>query len=307
MSLETVLENLADYAISPSNSDFIDLSDLSPSELGDFVRAWYRLSGEQKRNIIATLVELAEDSPELDFSAIFKACLKETDEWVLEKAIEGLWEYEDRSALAGLIQVLTSDRGPEVRAAAAAALGKFSLLAQEGNLLSRDAGNIQKALMSALQDQEENAEVRRRTLEAVAPFNTPDIHEYICWAYQSDDLKLKSSAIFAMGRTGETSWLPLLLAEMDSSEPALRFETANACGDLGEEDVVPYLIELLEDDDYQVQIAGINALGKIGGSLAKQALIRCIKEGDASLEEAARNALEDVEFLDDPMSFTSDI
>ena len=307
MPLEQFLENLADPSFPLGNSDFIEVSDLAPAELGEFARSWFRLSRDRKRAIIATLVELAEDSPELDFCTIFKMCLKDEDEWVLEKAIDGLWEYEDRSALPGLLQVLQSNKGWEVRAAAAAALGKFSLLAQEGNLLARDAGNIHTGLMSILHDPDENLEVRRRSLEAVAPFNTPDIHDYVCWAYQSDNVKLKSSAIFAMGRTGEIAWLPTLIKELDNNNPALRYETANACGDLGEEDTVPHLIGLIEDDDYQVQVAGLTALGKIGGPLAKRALLHCIKEGDATLEEAARNALENVEFLEDPMAFTSDV
>ena len=307
MSLETFLENLSDPSVSLSNSDFIEVSDLSPAELGVFARCWFRLSQERKRAILATMVELAEDSPELDFCTIFKMCLKDDDEWVLEKAIDGLWEYEDRSVLPGLLQVLTSYRGAEVRAAAASALGKFCVLTQEGYLLSRDATSIHTTLMTVLQDQDESLEVRRRCLEAVAPFNTPDIRDYVCWAYQSGDLLLKSSAIFAMGRTGDVSWLPTLVKELDNGEPALRFETANACGDLGEEDVIPHLLGLLDDDDYQVQIAGLNALGKIGGPLAKGALLRCLEEGDASLEEAARTALENVEFLEDPMAFSAEI
>ena len=307
MSLESFLENLSDPSIPLSNSDFIEVSDLSPSELGVFARYWFRLSQERKRAILTTMVELAEDSPELDFSTIFKMCLKDDDEWVLEKAIDGLWEYEDRSVLPGLTQVLTSGRGPEVRASAASALGKFCVLAQEDYLVSADAAKIHAALMSALQDTDESLEVRRRCLEAVAPFNTPDIRDQICWAYQSDDLLLQSSAIFAMGRSGDVSWLPTLVKELDNREPALRFETANACGDLGEEDLVPYLVPLLEDDDYQVQVAGLNALGKIGGPLAKRALLRCIEEADATLEEAARAALENVEFLEDPMAFSAEI
>ena len=141
MSLERFFENLSDPAVPLSNSDFIELSDLSPAELGEFARHWFRLSRERKRELLTTLVELAEDSPELDFCTIYKMCLKDEDEWLQEKAIDGLWEYEDRSVLPGLIQVLTSPRGPDVRAAAASALGKFSLLAQEGHLLAKDAGN----------------------------------------------------------------------------------------------------------------------------------------------------------------------
>ncbi len=307
MSLEKFLENLADPLVPLSNSDFIQVSDLSPEELGVFARAWFRLTLERRRAIIATMVELAEDNPELDFCTVFKMCLKDQDEWVLAKSIEGLWEYEDRSVIPGLIQILSSDKSPEVRAAAAVALGKFAVLAQEGNLLTKDALSVRDNLMAALQNSVENPDVRRRSLEAVAPFNTPDIQDHVCRAYQSDDLKLKSSSIYAMGRTGEVSWLPLLIRELQSREPALRYETANACGELGDEEVVPYLICLLQDDDYQVQVAGLNALGKIGGSLAKRALLCCIKEGDASLEEAARNALESVEFLEDPMAFSTEI
>ena len=58
------------------------------------------------------MVELAEDNPELDFSAVFKLCLKEQDEEVLENAMEGLWEHEDRSVINGLINVLHSQQQP---------------------------------------------------------------------------------------------------------------------------------------------------------------------------------------------------
>jgi HEAT repeat protein len=257
--------------------------------------------------MISTMVELAEDNPELDFCAIFKMCLKDKDETVLERAMEGLWEYEDRSIIPGLIQILRSNRSPEVRAAAAVALGKFAFLVQDGKLLQKDADAVRENLMAVVADPDEHLEVRRRSMEAVAPFNTPEVKQYICWAYESEDLKLKASSIYAMGRTGEPDWLPILIKELQNKEPAVRYETANACGELGDEEVVPHLISLLQDDDYQVQIAGVNALGKIGGPLAKRVLLRCIKEGDASLEEAARTALDNVRFLEDPMTFTGDL
>ena len=305
MALEEFLETLADASADVANADFIELSDLSPSELGNFARTWFTIPVERQRRIISTMVELAEDNPELDFCAVFKMCLKDQDEVVQGKAIEGLWEYEDRSIITGLVQILRSDRSPEVRSAAAAALGKFSYLIQEGKLLPKDADVVRDNLMDTLEDQDEYLEVRRRSLEAVAPFNTQTIQEYVSWAYNSDDLKLKSSSIFAMGRTGEPNWLPVLIKELQSPEPTVRYETANACGDLGDEEVVPHLVPLLQDDDYQVQMAGLTALGKIGGPLAKRVLLRCIKEGDAVLEDAARGALENVEFLEDPMAYQS--
>jgi HEAT repeat protein len=234
-------------------------------------------------------------------------CLKDRDETVLEKAMEGLWEYEERSIIPSLIQILKSDKSPRVRAAAAAALGKFPVLVQEGKLRPKDGQSIHDSLMEALKDPNQHPEVRRRSLESVAPFNTGDIRKYVSWAYESDDLSLKSSSIFAMGRTGETSWLPLLIKELQNPKPSIRYETALACGELGEEDAVPHLVPLLQDDDYQVQLAGINALGKIGGPLAKKVLLHCVKEGDAALEEAARAELQNIESPEDPMAFASEI
>ena len=307
MPLEEFIESVTDPLEEVPTSEFIEVSDLSPSELGEFARAWFTVPVERRQWIVATMVELTEDSPELDFSAVFKMCLRDDDEFVLEKAIEGLWEYEDRSVIPSLLGTLESDRTTAVRAAAAGALGKFSILIQEGKLLQKDADSIHETLMAILEDDDEPMEVRRRCLEAVAPFNTEDVEGFVRWAYDSSDLELKCSSIFAMGRTGETSWLPLVLQELDNEEPSVRYETANACGELGEEDLVPYLVVLLQDDDYQVQLAGVAALGKIGGGMAKRALQRCIKEGDAALEDAAQAALEEIDFLDDPVAFTSDI
>ena len=307
MSLESFLESLADTSVEVTAGDFIELSDLSPEELGLFARTWFSVVVERQRWIISKMTELAEDNPELDFSAILKMCLKEPDEVVLETAMEGLWEHEDRSIIPSLVQILQSDKSPSVRASAAVALGKFSGLVQEGKLLPKDGETIYGSLMMILNDADHHMDVRRRSLEAIAPFNTGDIKEFVSRAYGSPDLALKSSSIYAMGRTGEASWLPLLIKELQSPEPSFRYESANACGELGEEDAVPHLVSLLEDDDYQVQLAGVNALGKIGGPLAKKVLLHCVKEGDAELEDAARSELQNLEFLEDPMAFTSDV
>jgi HEAT repeat protein len=304
--MEEFLDNLADLSLEVPASEFVEVSDLSPTEVGAFAKEWFKIPVERQRWAISTMVELAEDNPELDFCAIFKMCLRDRDEVVLEKAMEGLWESEDRSVIPSLVQVLRSNRGIEVRAAAAVALGKFAILVQDGKLLPKDADAVLTNLMAVLDNPQEPLEVRRRSLEAAAPFNTEDINKYVCWAYENGDPALKASAIFAMGRTGETSWLPILLRELQSNEPSVRYESANASAELGDEDVVPHLISLLQDDDYQVQMAGLNALGKIGGPLAKRALLRCMKDGDAVLEEAARLALETLEFLEDPMAFSSD-
>ena len=306
MSFEFFLENASDPTGRISSADFYEVSDLSPEELGLFAEAWYPIPIERRRSIASTMVEHAEDNPELDFTAIFKLCLKGEDEPLLEIAMDGLWEHEDRSLIPGLTEVLRSNKGSEVRAAAARALGRFPLLAQEGKLLAKDGETIHDILMQVLEDEEEPLDVRRRCMEALAPFNTLEINQHITLAYESLDPDYRASSIFAMGRTGEVGWLPLLLQELQNDDPSIRYETANACGELGEEDAVPHLILLLDDDDSEVQLAGIGALGKIGGQLAKKALLSCAEDSDAHLEEAARGELENLDFDEDPLAFGAD-
>ena len=221
--------------------------------------------------------------------------------------MDGLWEHDDRSVISGLVEVLRSDKGSDVRSAAASALGRFPLLAQEGKLLVRDGELIHDNLMQVLEDEEEPMEVRRRCMEALAPFNTMEINQHITLAYESLDLDFRASSIFAMGRTGEVGWLPILLQELQNEEPTIRYETANACGELGEEDAVSHLILLLEDSDSEVQLASIGALGKIGGPLAKKVLTSLVKDGDANLEEAALTELQDLEFDEDPQGYLGDL
>ena len=147
MSFEFFLENVADPTGRISAVDFYEISDLSPEELEQFAAAWYPLTIERQRSITSTMVELAEDNPELDFAAIYKLCLEGDDEPLLQIAMDGLWELEDRSVIPGLVDVLRSDKGSEVRSAAASALGRFPMLAQEGKLLAKDSEVIHDNLM----------------------------------------------------------------------------------------------------------------------------------------------------------------
>ena len=303
MSLEKSLQQISEQALPLGFQAMLELSGLSPKELGLFARTWHKVPSERRRAVVERLVEMAEDNAEMDFSAVLKLCLKDPDESVKRKAMSGLWEFEDRSLILSLVELLKSDDSGEVRAAAAAALGKFASLAQDRKILCKDGDLVRGSLMEALEDEQEWLEVRRRALESMAAFDTSNVAEYIHWAYESDDLNLKCSSIYAMGKTGEPKWLEILLRELQSSSPPLRYEAATACGELAAEEAAPHLIPLLQDDDFQVQMAGIDALGEIGGTLAKRALMACVKRGDTIIVDAARNALENVRTMEDPLGF----
>ncbi len=301
MAIEVFIEAIADESEPLSDAPFHEASDPSSDEVAEFARACVDMDEGRRREVISALVEQAEDNLELDFTAIFRQCLKDDDDWLAQLGIEGLWEQEERWLITELVELLHSERGPQVRAAAALAMGKFPLLAQEGKVHSQDGELVYRVLMDFLEDDIEDLEVRRRCLEAVAPFNTEEVQDYIQWAYDNEDQDLRSSSVYAMGRTGNTAWLPTLLRELESHDPAVRYETAHACGELGEQEATPALVELLADDDPEVRMAAIASLGKVGGALARRALLDCERDGDAAMSEAAHAELENLQFLDDPM------
>ena len=301
MSINLFIDAISDESALLSDAPFHEASDPSPEDVSEFARFCLIMDEERHREVVAAMVEQAEENLELDFTSIFRQCLRDGDDRIVQLGIEGLWEQEDRWLVKELVELLRSERGPLVRSAAALALGKFPLLAQEGKLQPQDGELVYRVLMDFLEDEIEDLEVRRRCLEAVAPFNTEEVEGYIRWAYEDEDQDLRSSAIYAMGRTGEIGWLPTLLQELESYDAAVRYETAHACGELGEQDAAPYLTDLLQDDDPEVRLACIAALGKIGGAVARRALIDCVRDGDAAMSEAAHAELENLQFLDDPM------
>ena len=301
MAIEVFIRAVADESEPLTEAPFHEASDPSPTEVVEFDRFLSTLESEERREVLTAMVEQAEDNLELNFTSIFRHCLKDDDDRLAQLGIEGLWEQEERWLVSELAELLRSERGPQVRAAAALALGKFPLLALEGKIQPQDGALVYRVLMDFLEDDIEDLEVRRRCLEAVAPFNTDEVRDYIRWAFDDEDQDLRSSSIYAMGRTGETRWLPTLLQELESSDAAVRYETAHACGELGEQQAAPQLIALLIDEDPEVRLAGIAALGKLGGVEARRALIDCVRDGDAAMSEAAHAELESLEFLDDPM------
>ncbi|MCL5959319.1 MAG: HEAT repeat domain-containing protein [Chloroflexi bacterium] len=302
--LEKYLRSLMENNTGISMSGLERLSGLFPEQLRQFKRAWPQISLERRRRIVRSLAELTEDNVEFDFNSVFRACLEDPDEEVRAEAIAGLWE--DDSAETGLVLVkkLQSDSSAKVRAAAAAALGTFTYLAEMGKLNPRVSKTIRDALVSAIYDETEAIEVRRRAVEGISYLNEEPVSSLIQWAYRHPDPKMRASAVFAMGRNCDMKWLPVIQDEMSSSSAEMRYEAARACGELESKECAPQLVALTRDADREVQIAAIISLGQVGGKLAKQALQKILEGGDETLQEIAEQSLEEVKFREDPLGFT---
>ncbi len=304
MTLAPSIDELADSAKELKPSELAQLSDLLDDERDELRSRWAEIDAARRREILSMLIELADDSSELDFGAVYDAALSDPDAAVRERAVSGLWESDDRRTIPKLTGLLSDDAEERVRAAAALVLGHFAILAAAGKLVERDVECVYHALMEPLASDDEPLAVRRRALEAVGAFVTPDVPGLIQRAYESDEPKLRQSALCAMGRSGELTWLPTVHLEMRSGDPAMRYEAANAAREIGEEESVPYLADLVEDPDVEVALAAVLAVGLIGGAKAKK-LLRSIAAGDedAAVREAATEALRLAETDNEDLSF----
>jgi HEAT repeat protein len=302
-AIERVIADLADSEKPLTSLGLAELSDLKPEELRLFDRVWEEIEPKRRRQIIYQLVELAEDNIELNFDGIFKHRLKDPSDEVRAKAIEGLWENEEASFIEPLINLMERDSSVKVREAAATALGRFTILAEYHKLVPEHISRLSRALLVAINDSDNPVEVRRRALEAIAPLSLLQVRQAIIEAYHSDSLKLKVSAIYAMGRSCDPAWLEILLGELASDSTELRYEAAIACGELGEEEAVSRLVELTaDDDDADVQLAAVQALGKIGGSEAKECLELCLSHRSEAVRQVAEQALYEMEVITEPAS-----
>lgn len=299
MGLAQCLKIITDPNIRPSYNVLSELTDLSDRALADFVDTWVTIPISRRIQVISELVDISEDNTEVDFTAVFKICLKDDDPEVRRTSIIGLWEFDDRSLISSLVGLIKNDNSLWVRASAATGLGKFAHMSHSDKLLAKDIIMVEEALLSTLVDENEHIEVRRRALESISPFNSLMVDKYIEWASQSEVNNLRCSALYAMGNTGNNTWLPYIIQELANPIAQIRYEAANACGELDDESAEPYLIDLLSDGDLEVQVASIYALAKIAGPLCKQALDNYKNSSNPVIKDAVMNALEEINPLDE--------
>jgi HEAT repeat protein len=304
MTFQEYLAELKDEGRPLRTARLVQLSHLAGEEKRAFLDAWPQIQAERRRRVVRRLGELAEDNVELNFDAIFLACLSDADPQVRAIAIRGLWEYEQHDLIKPLIGLLQSDDSALVREEAALALGRFVLQCEFGSLPDRYFRQVEQALRRAIDDDGQKLEVRGRALEAIGACSLPWVREAIVKAYRSNNHRLRASGIHAMGRNCDPSWLPILFQELKSDDPEMRYEAALACGSLAEEAAIPHLAPLLEDEDVEVREVTIAALGEIGGPQARAVLLRYLEDPSRSMREAVKEALSLVDFAEDPLSFS---
>jgi HEAT repeat protein len=290
-NLLELLEQLEDEKQSIPFSKLYALSDLPRRRVAEFRSGWEALLPETRRRLIQALAELAEATFEVNFDAIFRIALEDADNEVRAMAIDGLWENEDLDLIGPFLTMLRADSSPHVRAAAAMGLGRYVLAGELEKLAQPIQSRIMVELLTVGLLSGENIEVRRRAIESASYACTPEVHDILEMAYYDEDEKMRISAVVGMGRSCDQQWKSIILDELESESPAMRYEAAWASGELALQQAVPTLARLINDPDRQVCSATIWALGQIGGGQAKQILTNAYDDADEDTEAALDEAL----------------
>jgi HEAT repeat protein len=302
--LDQTLKNLSDLDEPISVAGLYALSTLDKAQLEQVKVTWSTLPAERRATVMQHLIDLVDDTFEVDFNAIFRLGLNDTDSAVRAAAITGLWEDVDPALIAPLLQQLQDD-DEAVRAAAAGVLGHY---VYRGELEELDAAKVKPiitALKAIYRDVAQPIEVRRRALESLGFLSDDDTSQLITQAYHHADDHMKWSAVFAMGRSLDAErWGAIVLEELAAPDPEMRYEAARAAGELEYVPAIRKLGELLEDVDEEVQLATVWSLGQIGGEKAKQLLIAVLESDAEHLHEEAEDALAELEFKGDNFDLT---
>jgi HEAT repeat protein len=275
---------------------FYGLSSLSDDELVRLRPAWGSLSPAYRRKVMRRASEVAETNFDLDYAAFGRFGLDDTDPDVREAAIDVLWEDEGLDLMERLIRLAQNDESRAVRAAATSALGRFILAGELGDLPDSETERAQDVVVDILNDEDEDVDVRRRALEAIANCGHEIVEDAIEEAYEGFDRRMQVSSIYAMGRTCDAPrWGEIVVRELGSEDPEMRFEATRAAGELELKDAIPTLAQIARDPDSEIKEMAIWSLGEIGGEDAVRLLKKFARDaeqsGDDELVEAIQEAI----------------
>ncbi|NDJ61215.1 MAG: HEAT repeat domain-containing protein [Chloroflexi bacterium] len=289
-----------------SSKIFYGLSALEPEGIARLRPVWDSLTPVYRRTLMRQLIEVAEANFELDYGAIGRLGLQDSDPGVREAAIEVLWEDQTVDLMNRLIDMMSWDDVREVRAAAASALGRFILAGELDELPEAAATRAQDAVVAVLNNHTEDVDVRRRALESIANCGHEVVDDAIREAYEDTDERMRVSALFAMGRTcDDNAWRDIVMRELESQDPAMRYEAARAAGELELHNAIPRLSQLAQDQDRELKDVAIWSLGEIGGQDALRVLNRLADSTDpaedAELAEAIEDAIANADLMNDDL------
>ena len=297
---QTVVEALLDNG-TPFPARFLhQFSDIAPTDLVLLLKAWPQINTRRKNTLLEDLEELAEADTLTNFDEMARPLLADDDPQVRIRAIRLLWESEDTKLIPIFLKMLNEDVDPEVRAAAANALGLFVYQGELEKIPANVHHKIEDDLLKAATSAKEIL-VRRRALESLGYSGRQEVIPLIEAAYHEKDPDWVVSALFAMGRSSDERWKKQVLSKLHEPDEDVRSEAVHAAGELELPSARSILLDLLEDEeDLEMRREIIWALSKIGGEGVRDRLDELL-EAEEDDEEASfiEEAMDNLTFTED--------
>lgn len=276
------------------------LSDLETPELELLEGAWSQVVTRRRQAILEDIESLGESNYTLSFEEFCRFTAQDSDPRVRELSIRVLWDYENPQLVPLYLNLLNNDSSPDVRATAAAALGRHVYLGELEELPQKTLDEVVDSLLQVYRSSEPQV-VRCRALESLGYSSREEIANLIEYAYNSGSQDWIASSLIAMSRSAQNRWEPHILEMLASDVDEIRYEAVRAAGELELKKARPLLLKMLDERDSDMRMAVVWSLSQIGGEGVEDTLVQLYEETEDE---------DEADFIDlalDNLSFTDDM
>lgn len=274
MLFRDVLLRLADQD-QPFPAKYLQyFSDLTDDQAGQFADTWKVLTTIKRLSILEDLEELSEHDTLMEYSAVGKIALADSDEGVRETALRLLWECQEKSFISTVVELLESDPSSRVRASAASLMGRFVYMGETDELSEKLNDRVVSTLLKAHENDTEKM-VRRRALESLGYSSRGEIKSLIEQAMTRNDREWLASSLYAMGRSADPAWSEIVQKHFTHPEEIVREEAVRAAGELELTNTREKLLDILENEESDdILAAAVWSLSQIGGEGVREAITK---------------------------------
>jgi hypothetical protein len=280
------------------------LSDLDDRDLEELKVVWQTIPVERKERILQDINLIGEEEFYLSFISIGKLALDEDNPNIRLHGIRTLSNYENLDLIPFYIELVENDKDLQVREIAINSLSKYILFGEQ-DLLKEEIQEQIETFLLQLYKADPHDSIKRSSLEALGYSSRPEVQPLIKEAYQSKDKEWIASALFAMARSANNAWAPMVLEMLDNIHPVIRCEAARAAGELEISEAVPQLLQLIDDPDQETRNNSIWSLSQIGSNGIENIFEKLYdKAEDAQEIKFLENAMDNLEFTQETKSLS---
>lgn len=233
---------------------------------------------EERIALLKRIVEVPDYMT--DHSTVLRDHLDDPEPEVRLLAIQGLWDYPRSEFIPLLLAAAENDPDEQVRRRAIIILGRYVYEGEMADynfdfgpmddvvrldeLPKKDFLKVKDFLLGIYRDENKTLDERRFAVEALSFLSDKEVFAIIEEAYAHPAPRMKLSAIFGMGRSGNVRWTETVIKELYNPDPELQREAIRAAGEAGLTEAGKDLWRLTYSEDRETQLEAVWALGQSG-------------------------------------------